>query len=165
MNLLTEAREHMTITRVEKDMSAYDTSRYSITLPSSSTSSTIPRYHVGQPIRVSWTAPSNHSRKDWIGIYRVGASKSKLVTKVSSRGKWVPIFEEEYRGEEQRTVAPEDQVEQGDAGIAVFRGKRLPWAPGMYELRYHHDGKHNVMSIISPIEIYSEYEFPTSLRP
>lgn len=76
----------------------------------------------------------------------------------------MPIFEEEYRGEEQRTVAPEERVEEGDAGIAVFRGKRLPWAPGMYELRYHHDGKHNVMSIISPIEIYVDKPDPVQMH-
>lgn len=152
--IFQQSRERMTVTRVAKDISNYDTSRYSITVASSSSSAPVPRFHVGQPIRVNWTAPSNHSRKDWIGIYRVGSCKSKLITKVSSVGKWVPIFEEEYNGEDQVGIDPEEQVSYGDAGICTFRGKRLPWAPGQYELRYHHDGKHNVMSIISPIEIY-----------
>lgn len=169
-NLIEKSREHMTFTRVAKDMSAFDRTRYSITVASSSSSSAVPRYHVGQDISVNWTAPSNHSRKDWIGIYRVGASKSKLITKVSSKGKWVPIFEEEFHGNDQVTVKPEEQVSHGDAGTVTFRGNRLPWAPGQYELRYHHDGKHNVMSIISPIEIYgkqlcgnADVQFPSLL--
>lgn len=155
-SLIEKSRERMTFTRVAKDMSAFDRTRYSITVASSSSASAVPRYHVGQPISVNWTAPSNHSRKDWIGIYRVGASKSKLITKISSMGKWVPIFEEEYNGNDQVNVEPEEQVSQGDAGTVTFHGSRLPWAPGQYEIRYHHDGKHNVMSIISPIELYGE---------
>jgi len=153
-NLINQSRQRITVTHVDKDISQYDTSRYSITVASSSSASPVPRFHVGQPIRVSWTAPSNHSRKDWIGIYRVGACKDPLITKISSMGKWVPIFEEEYHGQEQARLSPEEQVSHGDAGIVTFRGNRLPWAPGKYELRYHHGGKHNVMSIISPIEIY-----------
>jgi phosphatidylethanolamine N-methyltransferase len=144
----------MTITRVAEDMSGYDTSRYSITVASSSSSAPVPRFHVGQPIRVNWTAPSNHSRKDWIGVYRLGSAKDCLITKISSMGKWVPIFEEEYNGEEQARLAPEQELSHGDAGTVTFRGNRLPWSPGKYELRYHHDGKHNVMSTVSPIEIY-----------
>ncbi|KAL1410788.1 phosphatidylethanolamine N-methyltransferase [Vanrija albida] len=153
-NLIQSSRERMTVTRVAKDISEYDTSRYSINLASSSSSSSVPRYHVGQPIRVSWTAPSNHSRKDWIGIYRVGAVKSELITNISSMGKWVPIFEEEYVGSEQTVLTADEEISKGDAGTVTFRGNRLPWAPGQYELRYHHGGKHNVMSMISPIEIF-----------
>ena len=29
------------------------------------------RFHIGEVIRVKWKAPPNHSKKDWIGIYRV----------------------------------------------------------------------------------------------
>jgi phosphatidylethanolamine N-methyltransferase len=151
-NFVMHARQKTHFTRVAKDMSAYDKSQYSINIASSSSASPVPRFHVGQPIRVSWTAPSNHSRKDWIGIYRLGSCKGDLVTRISSMGKWMPIFEEEYEGNEQ--VTPSQPVSQGDAGIVTFKGKRLPWAPGQYELRYHHDGKHNVMSTIAPIEIY-----------
>lgn len=151
-NFVMHARQNTHFTRVAKDMSAYDRSQYSINIASSSSASPVPRFHVGQPIRVSWTAPSNHSRKDWIGIYRLGSCKGDLVTRISSMRKWVPIFEEEYEGDEQCT--PVQPVSNGDAGIVTFKGKRLPWAPGQYELRYHHDGKHNVMSTIAPIEIY-----------
>lgn len=29
------------------------------------------RFHIGEPVTVRWRAPTSHSRKDWIGIYRV----------------------------------------------------------------------------------------------
>ncbi|WWD19894.1 hypothetical protein CI109_104363 [Kwoniella shandongensis] len=160
--LLQQSRERMIITRVASDISAYDPSRYSIALATSS-SSPNPRYHVGQPIRVSWTAPSNHSRKDWIGIYRLGSCKSQLVTRISSVGKWMPIYEEEWDGD--KPVNPEEREEQGDAGEVVFKGEQLPWLPGQYELRYHHAGKHNVMSRVAPIEIYvAKPDQPDSIR-
>ena len=147
--------------RVANDISAYDQSRYSLNLPTSS-SAPVPRYHVGQPIRVSWTAPSNHSRKDWIGIYRLGSCRSQLVTRISSVGKWMPIYQDEWDGDEY--VEPSMMNGSGDkggvkrehAGEVVFKGDQLPWAPGEYELRYHHDGKHNVMSRVVPVEIYGE---------
>jgi phosphatidylethanolamine N-methyltransferase len=135
-------------------LSAYDRSRYNINCATSS-STQVPRYHVGQPIRVSWTAPSNHSRKDWIGIYRLGSCKAALVTKISSVGKWMPIYDDEWEGDQQ--VETDSNAEKRDAGIVVFKGNRLPWAPGQYEVRYHHDGKHNVMSRIAPIEIFGEH--------
>jgi hypothetical protein len=31
------------------------------------------RFHLGEPIKVKWEAPLSHSRRDWIGIYRVRA--------------------------------------------------------------------------------------------
>ena len=36
------------------------------------------RFHVGEVIRVKWGAPPNHSRKDWIGIYRVCSHSLQL---------------------------------------------------------------------------------------
>ncbi|WVF67351.1 hypothetical protein IAT40_002106 [Kwoniella sp. CBS 6097] len=160
--LLQHSRERMIITRVANDISAYDPSRYSLTLPTSS-SSPVPRYHVGQPIRVSWTAPSNHSRKDWIGIYRLGSCKSTLVTRISSVGKWMPIYEEEWDGD--TYLDPVEKEKKGDAGEVLFKGEQLPWMPGQYEVRYHHNGKHNVMSRVAPIEIYVfKPENPDSIR-
>ncbi|WWC91952.1 uncharacterized protein L201_006904 [Kwoniella dendrophila CBS 6074] len=164
--LLQHSRERMIITRVADDISAYDPSRYSLTLPTSS-STIVPKYHVGQPIRVSWTAPSNHSRKDWIGIYRLGSCKSTLVTRISSIGKWMPIYEEEWDGDTYLNPLGLHQKskDDADAGEVLFRGDQLPWSPGSYEIRYHHDGKHNVMSRVAPIEIYvSKPSNPDSIR-
>jgi phosphatidylethanolamine N-methyltransferase len=35
----------------------------------------------------------------------------------------------------------------------VFEGDKLWWTQGVFEFRYHHDGKHNVMAISLPFEI------------
>lgn len=153
---LQESRERMIFTRLASDMSAYNSTEYDIKIPTSS-QSPVPRFHVGQPIHVTWRAPSHHSRKDWIGIYRLGSCRSKLVTRISSMGKWVPIHSDEYDGEFPVETGREQQVKTEDAGSVVFRGDSLPWAAGEYELRYHHDGKHNVMSNVGQIQIFGEH--------
>lgn len=145
----------MIFTRLASDISAYNPSEYDIKIPTSSRAPT-PRFHVGQPIKVFWTAPSHHSRKDWIGIYRLGSCRSKLVTRISSMGKWVPIHSEEYDGEVPIETGREHQDKNGDTGEVIFRGDQLPWSAGEYELRYHHDGKHNVMSSLGQVEIFGE---------
>jgi phosphatidylethanolamine N-methyltransferase len=125
-----------------------------MTVPSSTTcSSESIRFHIGQPIRISWNAPPNHSRKDWIGIYRLGSCQSEEITKISSVGKWVPLYDEDWDGD-----VPIEHPEKGktDAGMVVFDKEKLPWQPGMYELRLHHDGKHNVMTTIAPLEIFGK---------
>jgi phosphatidylethanolamine N-methyltransferase len=66
----------------------------------------------------------------------------------------MPIYEEDWDGDVPLPV--NEAREKGDAGEVVFRGDQLPWSEGKYELRYHHDGKHNVLSRIAPVEIYSE---------
>ncbi|GAA6020363.1 hypothetical protein JCM10207_002082 [Rhodosporidiobolus poonsookiae] len=165
--LLQQSGERFVISRVSRDLDAYDTSRYSLSLrpsaypplvPHASTSSAPAlRYHLGEPLHVGWTAPANHSRKDWIGIYRLGANKDKLVTKVSSQGKWLGVFDEEWEGDrykEERAPETEGEDDGGRKGAVVFGGKKLPWRTGKYELRYHHDGKHSVMACSEPIEIF-----------
>lgn len=49
--------------RVTNDISAHDLSKYHI--------STKMRFHLGEPITVRWRAPVTHSKRDWVGIYRV----------------------------------------------------------------------------------------------
>ncbi|CAG8826022.1 25017_t:CDS:2, partial [Gigaspora rosea] len=41
-------------------------------------------FELGKPIHISWTAPKNHTHRDWIGIYKVTSNPSKKVTSVSS---------------------------------------------------------------------------------
>ena len=151
--LLQQSRERMIFTRTSSDISAFNPSEYDLRIPTSSRKP-VPRFHVGQPIKVFWTAPSDHSRKDWIGIYRLGSCRSKLVTRISSMGKWVPIHSDEYDGEVPIETGRENEVKNGDSGAVVFAGDSLPWAAGEYELRYHHDGKHNVMSTVGHLEIF-----------
>ena len=138
-------------------------SKYSINVQPSISPRFPTSYHLGEPIKIEWTAPVNHSRKDWIGIYRVGANKDQLVTRISSQGKWVPIHEEEFDGPRPIPERPNESVSNGvgsssmpeiSKGMAMFRGNSLPWNTGLYEIRYHHAGKHNVMTSCGPIEIF-----------
>lgn len=58
--------------RVTNDLAGFDSNQYQLTVVPSELGDGN-RFHVGEVIRVKWKAPSNHSRKDWIGIYRVSA--------------------------------------------------------------------------------------------
>lgn len=42
----------------------------------------------GAPIKVKWTAPLNHSPRDWVGLYKVADNASRELTKVMSQGRW-----------------------------------------------------------------------------
>ena len=54
---------------MSNDLSAYDKSKYKLTIvPSASRNKA---FQLGEPITVKWEAPHQHSRKDWIGLYRV----------------------------------------------------------------------------------------------
>lgn len=128
--------------RVANDLDSYDSTRYGLNLrpstfrpstPHASTSRAPPRFHLGEPITVDWKAPENHARKDWIGIYRLEANKSKLVTRVSSQGKWVGVHDEEWDGDQHDESLGE--AKQKNKGAVTFAGKRLPWTTGTYEIR------------------------------
>ncbi|RPD63391.1 phosphatidylethanolamine N-methyltransferase [Lentinus tigrinus ALCF2SS1-6] len=153
--LLQQSRERLVISRVANDISSYDTNKYRISVVPSADGTL--RFHLGEPIRVRWRAPLHHSRKDWIGIYRVGANHSNLVTKTSSLGMWVPVHDDEWDGdiplELQRPKRAEGNSPDAEEGEVVFKGGVLPWRTGRYEIRYHHDGKYNVMSLDGPFEI------------
>jgi len=76
---------------------------------------------------------------------------------------WVPIHDEEWddgfpldrpkasMDDKPHVAEPLPNVEKGEI---VFKGDALPMNPGIYELRYHHDGKYNVMAAVGAIEIY-----------
>jgi phosphatidylethanolamine N-methyltransferase len=144
---------------VANDLSAYATDKYSIRIVPRIPGSAL-RFHLGAQIEVKWRVPRHHSRRDWIGLYRVGANRSSLVTRTSSLGMWVPVHDEEWDGdvpigEESQTSAPADAgASDEECGMAVFKGDSLPWTVGHYEMRYHHDGKYNVLALEGPIEIY-----------
>jgi len=120
------------------------------------------RFHLGEQITVEWRAPRHHSRRDWIGLYRVGANRSSLVTRTSSLGMWVPVHDAEWDGdipigEYSQTSNSADGESSGtndeESGMVVFKGDKLPWMIGQYEIRYHHDAKYNVLALEGPIEI------------
>jgi len=54
--------------RITND-SGLDKSKYHIEIKNN-------RVHVGEPIHVQWKAPADHSKRDWIGIYRVSKQTS-----------------------------------------------------------------------------------------
>jgi hypothetical protein len=56
--------------RVASNMSMHDPSTYKVAIASEHPNEPL-RFHLGEPIRVNWQAPTSHSRRDWIGIYRV----------------------------------------------------------------------------------------------
>lgn len=142
------------IRRLANDLSSYDTAKYKISIAPSRLNNL--RFHLGEPIQVTWQAPKEHSRRDWIGIYRVcpsqfddtkykltcfvcqrGANKSALATKTSSMGMWVPVHSEEWDGD---IPLSSDRSNYGgiepETGSVIFQGDTLPWSVGNYEVRY-----------------------------
>ena len=135
-------------------MSSFDAAKYSMKIITPGLKDGDIRLHMGQPITIAWKAPEHHSRRDWVGIYRVrpfhsklfldltftsqlGANKSDLITKVSSLGLWVPVHDEEWDGDVALEVAREvPQVRRSRGqGEIVFKGDTLPWQVGKYEVR------------------------------
>ncbi|KGQ08256.1 Phosphatidylethanolamine N-methyltransferase [Beauveria bassiana D1-5] len=118
-------------------------------------------FEYGAPLRVKWTAPANHTTKDWIGLYMVSDNRSREKTEVSSLGRWVPTNAGSYDNPalDASIIVAEHKIagENGDAdgvgGEVVFEGDRLWWTQGVFEFRYHHDGHHKVMAVSEPFEI------------
>jgi phosphatidylethanolamine N-methyltransferase len=76
---------------------------------------------------------------------------------------WVPVHDEEWDGDvpigdNNQTSTPAEGERSGasdeESGTVVFKGDSLPWTVGHYEMRYHHDGKYNVLALEGPIEVY-----------
>ncbi|KAG9007113.1 phosphatidylethanolamine N-methyltransferase [Tulasnella sp. 427] len=152
--LFQHGREKLVIPQLANDLSSYDSSKYTMSIVPTNPDGEL-RFHLGEPITVTWRAPHGHSRRDWIGLYRVDANSSETVTNVNSLGRWLPVHDDEWDGDipVSRTVTPESDE---DCGEVIFKASTLPWEVGTYEIRYHHNGKYNVMSRVAPIEIYVE---------
>jgi phosphatidylethanolamine N-methyltransferase len=121
-------------------------------------------FEYGAPIKVKWAAPLNHSKKDWIGLYRVTDNTSREVSRVSSQGRWIATNEGFYDNLTcEKGIVTSDVVISSDrkdndsrdfaSGEIVFSGDKLFWTQGVFEFRYHHNGMHNVMAISRPFEI------------
>jgi phosphatidylethanolamine N-methyltransferase len=162
--LIQQSGERFLITRMA-NVSSLDASQYKLSIlppPSHSVNSSlnppILKFKLGEPITVRWSAPKGHSRQDWIGIYDVRSNKSKLVTTVASQGRWLGV-NDEWEGDDfvEKWKGKESEKEGGiETGELVFTSKRLPWSQGKYEIRYHHDGKHNVMTTSEVFEVCGE---------
>lgn len=148
--LLKEYPTKLTIVRLSDDMHGIDTSLFSLKIatPSTSKNPDIHEIEYGSPIDVQWTADAKHSPRDWIGLYRLTDNTSEEVTKVSSRGCWSAV---DPTGFDHHTDGI--KLNNGTSGSVVFTGDALVWATGVYQFRYHHDGKHNVLAISQPFLI------------
>ena len=97
----------------------------------------VPHAYVGDVLTVRYSAPPHHLARDWIGLYKVAqTSFSRYKTVVSSHGCWAYA------------------TERGPSTVE-FSGDRLFWDDGVYEFRYHIDGKHDVAYISEPFELRS----------
>lgn len=147
--LLKEYPAKLMIVRLSDDMQDVDTSLYSlnITPPTTSTDNVL-EFEYGSPIEVEWTADPKHSSRDWIGLYRLTHNTSEEVTKVSSRGCWSAV---DKTGFDDHTSGIKSN--NGTSGTVIFTGDELTWEVGVYQFRYHHDGKHNVLALSQPFSI------------
>ncbi|UZJ56933.1 hypothetical protein CBS101457_006253 [Exobasidium rhododendri] len=158
--LFQQGKDRLLIVRQGDDIATIDRSKYGMSLLGDS----VGQYHLGEPIKIQWNAPVSHSRRDWIGIYllsRFGsareADETRLVTKISSQGKWIALNEDEWEGDTPVKDGAKGLSYPGapdTEGLVTFQNDRLPWAPGVYEIRYHHDAKHNVLARSRPIVIH-----------
>ncbi|KAG8527400.1 phosphatidylethanolamine N-methyltransferase [Bacidia gigantensis] len=174
-NALFHYPARVSITRLSPDLAGFDPRDYSLELTGAKTSSGVGsgqrysskalKFDYGTPIRLKLTAPLNHSKKDWVGLYMVADNTSRDVTRVSSQGRWVATNKNEYNSRvvDQGILVSDNRVsgtkrkdgEDKDflSGELEFSGDKLWWVTGVFEFRYHHNGKHNVMAISSPFEI------------
>ncbi|RYC63911.1 hypothetical protein CHU98_g2293 [Xylaria longipes] len=172
------------INKSAPDLATYDPKHYSVTVQGESSSGSalterssgkegtagrFPNYlntlifEYGAPIKVKWTAPANHGKKDWIGLYMVADNRSREITDVSSLGRWIPTNPGKYESTtaDQGILLSDVPVQSHDSdgvnlvkGEMIFSGDKLWWTQGVFEFRYHHDGTHNAMAISQPFEIH-----------
>ncbi|EPE24405.1 hypothetical protein GLAREA_08257 [Glarea lozoyensis ATCC 20868] len=188
--LFSQYPARLTLTRLAPDLAGFDPRDYSIVIQDTDSSALsindratgkegqygrLPQertdeykplvFEYGAPIKVKWTAPVNHSNKDWVGLYMIADNASRDVTKVSSAGRWVATVPNEYESSPaDQGILVYNQLVSGSGrkdgskrdyvqGEMVFEGDKLWWTHGVFEFRYHHDGKHNVMAISLPFEV------------
>ena len=196
-NLLHEYPARVVISRVDPDVVGINTDDYTVefdgeTSQNTMESSTIFANHVdeedrdrpiqldyGAPITVKWSAPLDHSKRDWVGLYRVSGNASRETTRVSSAGRWIATNAGEFEmaGSESGLVKSDIKTQRrsSDAsdhtecltGTMLFSGDKLFWTQGLFEFRYHRNGKHNVMAVSQPFEVrisrFSEDDIDTDL--
>lgn len=158
----------ISITRLEPDLAGFDPKDYSLEIEGKASATGPLTFSYGSSIKVRWTAPLNHSKWDWIGLYKVTDNPSRTVTRVASQGRWIPVENDQYdspiansgwlssgilnSGRNRQDGEAQDFL----SGEMEFNGDKLFWEVGVFEFRYHHNGKHNVMAISRPFEIHIE---------
>lgn len=172
----------ISITRLAPDLAGYDPKDYSLEVQGMSPMTGRDRswsdasidqpmdfktlvFEYGAPIKIQWTAPLNHSKNDWVGLYMVADNASRDVTRTSSQGRWVATNKDQYDSivSDRGILVSDTRVpgmgrKDGESkdylsGGMEFSGDKLWWTTGVFEFRYHHNGKHNVMAISLPFEV------------
>lgn len=122
-------------------------------------------FEYGTPIKVKWIAPLDHCKKDWVGLYKVADNASREITRIASQGRWVATNKDQYDSiisdggilssdvRISRVSSQGGETKEYYSGEMEFSGDKLWWTTGVFEFRYHHNGKHNVMAISLPFEI------------
>ncbi|KAF9414265.1 phosphatidylethanolamine N-methyltransferase [Podila epigama] len=172
--ILENSREKLFVARTWDDLGVFDMSQYSVKVSAASgraprmNDEGIPVYELGEPMAVTWTAPLNHSNRDWIGIYKVGTNTNKRVTNIASKRRYLfagpdprlGVAEEgvdDHAGKGDGEVGEEEVVWINDKevcrGQVIFLGDKLPWFEGHFEFRYHHNNRYNVMACSTPFEM------------
>ncbi|KAK3955117.1 phospholipid methyltransferase-domain-containing protein [Pseudoneurospora amorphoporcata] len=178
-SLFNKYPARLTLSKISADLAGYDPKHYGLSLAGTpvvgtnekatgkeSPNARVPKdvktqsFEYGAPIRVKWTAPAKHSKKDWIGLYMVTDNRSREVTEVPSLGRWVPTNPGEYDTTTDQGILVWDQPVENKSedtdlvqGEMIFEGDKLWWTQGVFEFRYHHGGGHHVLSISEPFEI------------
>ena len=62
------------------------------------------------------------------------------VTKISSRGKWMPVCRAEYDDGRSDGIVAVEEDKSGAKREVAFSVDVLVWKCCVYEARYHHDG-------------------------
>jgi phosphatidylethanolamine N-methyltransferase len=145
------------ITSLDSDMAQFDPKDYKLEILGQSNSGSLV-FPYGTPIKLRWTAPLHHSKRDWVGLYQVAQNPSRIATSVSSKGRWVPTNLNQYNSTTidagcLKTDLHDDNDSQHVCGEMQFSGEKLWWTSGTYEFRYHHNGAHNVLAVSQPFEI------------
>ncbi len=196
-HLLQDYPARITITRVDPDVVGLDMKEYAIEFEPDGNSIDAKDYtqskdhdpkedpqqpvvlDYGVPIMVKWTAPFDHSKRDWIGLYRASDSSSREITRVSSAGRWIATNAGEFEmassesGLMKSDITTERRASDASnetfcfMGTMVFSADKLFWTQGVFEFRYHHNGKHNVLTVSKPFEIciprFNEDDLDTDL--
>jgi phosphatidylethanolamine N-methyltransferase len=151
----------------ENQRNSYKEAEYARGPPQRTSSFKTLIFEYGAPVKVKWTAPANHGKKDWIGLYMVTDNASREVTRISSAGRWIATNAGVYdslaaehgqlssnvQTPQPKTNGANSEPADCVSGEMVFSGDKLWWTQGVFEFRYHHNGKHNVMAISLPFEI------------
>ncbi|KAJ3360183.1 phosphatidylethanolamine N-methyltransferase [Kappamyces sp. JEL0680] len=130
----------------------------------------------GAPISVSFSGcRETMKRKDWVGIYPIDANFDPTITTSTCGSRWTylagPISPSDPINPDALLFkrSPDRQVHFGNTvvtmtksaipGLRIVQGKvtfsnhMIPWQAGVYEIRYHHDGKYNVITRSPPFRI------------